>query len=82
MKRFFLAFALIALASAASAQTKPNPGATLGAADTKVRLQTLGYKNVHDLRPGLKPGEWQGRARQGNVDKSVTVSPKGSVVAR
>ncbi|MBI3197255.1 MAG: hypothetical protein HYZ40_07055 [Rhodospirillales bacterium] len=82
MKRFLPALALIALAGSASAQTKPNPGATLGAADTKVRLQTLGYKNVHDLRPGLMPGEWQGRARQGNVDKSVTVSPKGSVVAR
>lgn len=82
MRRFFLALALIAFAGAASAQTKPNPGATVGAADTRVRLQTLGYKNVHDLRPGLKPGEWQGRARQGNVEKSVTVSPKGGVVAR
>jgi hypothetical protein len=82
MRRFFLALALIAFAGAAPAQTKPNPGATVGAADTKVRLQTLGYKNVHGLRPGLKPGEWQGRARQGNVEKSVTVSPKGSVVAR
>ncbi len=83
MRRFFLALAtIIAIAGPASAQTKPNPGTTVGAADTKVRLQTLGYKNVHDLRPGLKPGEWQGRARQGNVEKSVTVSPKGSVVAR
>jgi len=82
MRRVFLALALIAFASAASAQTKPNPGPTVGAADTKVRLKTLGYKDVHDLRPGLKPGEWQGRARQGNVEKSVTVSPKGGVVAR
>ena len=82
MRRFVLALALIAIAGAASAQTNSKPGATVGTADTKVRLQTLGYKNVHDLRPGLKPGEWQGRARQGNVEKSVTVSPKGSVVAR
>ena len=82
MKRFFAAFALIVFAGAASAQTKPNPGPTVGTADTKVRLKALGYKDVHDLRPGLKPGEWQGRARQGNVEKSVTVSPKGGVVAR
>ena len=82
MRRFCLALALIAFAGAASAQTKPSPGPTVGTADTRVRLKTLGYKDVHDLRPGLKPGEWQGRARQGNVEKSVTVSPKGGVVAR
>lgn len=82
MRRLFLALALIALAGAASAETKPSPGATVGTADTKVRLKTLGYKDVHDLRPGLKPGEWQGGALQGNVEKSVTVSPRGAVTAR
>ena len=82
MRRFFLVLALIAVAGAASAETKPSPGPTVGTADTKVRLKTLGYKDVHDLRPGLKPGEWQGRALQGNVEKSVTVSPRGAVTAR
>ena len=82
MKRLFLVLALIAFAGTASAQTKPNPGATVGAADTRVRLQTLGYRNVHDLRPGLKPGEWQARAVQGNVEKSLTISPRGAVTAR
>ena len=82
MRRFFLALALITLAGAASAQTKPSSGPTVGTADTKVRLKTLGYKDVHDLRPGLKPGEWQARAVQGNVEKSLTISPRGAVTAR
>jgi hypothetical protein len=82
MRRFLLALALIAAAGTASAESKPSPGASVGPADTRVRLKTLGYKDVHDLRPGLKPGEWQGRALQGNVEKSVTVSPRGAVTAR
>jgi hypothetical protein len=81
MKRFFLALALIVLAGAVSAQTKPNAGATVGAADTKVRLKTLGYKDAHDLRRG-PDGQWIGKATRGNIEKSVTVSPRGSVVAR
>ena len=82
MRRLLLALALTAAAGAASAETKPAPGPTVGAADTKVRLKTLGYKDVHDLRPGLKPGEWQARAVQGNVEKSLTISPRGAVTAR
>ena len=82
MRRFFLALAFIVLAGAASAQTKPSPGPAVGTADTKVRLKTLGYKDVHDLWPGLKPGEWQARAVQGNVEKSLTISPRGAVTAR
>ena len=82
MTRLVLAAVLMALAGSAAAQTKPSPANAPGSADTKVRLQTLGYKDVHDLRPGLKPGEWQGRALQGNVEKSVTVSPRGAVTAR
>jgi hypothetical protein len=80
MTRFALAAVLMTFAWAAAAQTKPNPNAP-GAADTKVRLQTLGYKNVHDLRRGLD-GQWTAKATRGNVEKSVTVSPRGPVVAR
>jgi hypothetical protein len=80
MRRIFAALALIAFASAASAQTKPGANAAV-AADTKVRLQALGYKDVHDLRRN-SDGQWVGKATRGNVEKSVTVSPKGSVVAR
>lgn len=81
MRRILLTLVLVSAAVVASAQTKPNPAGTIGSADAKVRLQTLGYKNVHDLRRG-PDGQWVGKATQGNIEKSVTVSPKGSVVAR
>ena len=80
MTRFALAVVLMALAGAAAAQTKPNPNAP-GAADTKVRLQTLGYKDIHDLRRG-PDGQWTAKATRGNVEKSVTASPNGQVIAR
>ncbi|MEK7995004.1 MAG: hypothetical protein AAB403_14455, partial [Planctomycetota bacterium] len=76
-----LAAVLMAIAGSAAAQTKTNPANGPGAADTKVRLQTLGYKDVHDLRRGLD-GQWTGKATQGNVEKTVTASPNGSVIAR
>ncbi len=81
MKRLVLALAVISVADVASAQTKPNPAGTIGSADAKVRLQTLGYKDVHDLRRGAD-GQWTARATKGNVEKSVTVSPRGPVIAR
>lgn len=81
MTRFALAAVLMTFAWAAAAQTKTNPANAPGAADTKVRLQTLGYKNVHDLRRG-PDGQWTAKATRGNVEKSVTASPNGSVVAR
>ncbi len=80
MTRFVLAAVLMALAGSAAAQTKPSSNAP-GAADTKVRLQTLGYKDVHDLRRG-RDGQWTAKATRGNVEKSVTSSPNGSVIAR
>ena len=42
MTRFVLAAVLMAIAGSATAQTKPNPANAPGAADTKVRLKTLG----------------------------------------
>ncbi len=81
MSRIFLALALILAAGAASAQTKPNPAGTIGSADAKVRLQTLGYKAVHDMRRGAD-GQWTAKATKGNIEKSVTVPPRGQVVAR
>lgn len=80
MTRYVLAAVLMAIAGSAAAQTKPGPNAP-GAADTKVRLQTLGYKDVHDLRRG-PDGQWTAKATRGNVEKSVTSSPNGSVIAR
>lgn len=81
MSRIFLALILILAAGVASAQTKPNQAGTIGSADAKVRLQTLGYKDVHDLRRGAD-GQWVGKATRGNVEKSVTVPSRGQVVAR
>ena len=81
MTRLVVATVLMALAGSAAAQTKTNPANAPGAADTKVRLQTLGYKNVHDLRRS-PDGQWTAKATRGNVEKSVTASPNGNVVAR
>ena len=79
MRPLFLALALIFVTGAASAQTKP--AGTIGSADAKVRLQTLGYKDIHDLRRGAD-GQWTAKATRGNVEKSVTVAPRGPVIAR
>ncbi|MDI1283009.1 MAG: hypothetical protein PSV46_01320 [Reyranella sp.] len=81
MTRIVLASILMALAGSAAAQTKANPANAPGSADTKVRLQALGYKDVHDLRRG-PDGQWTAKATRDNVAKSVTASPNGSVIAR
>ena len=81
MTRYVLAAVLMAFAGSVAAQTKANPANAPGAADTKVRLKTLGYKDVHDLRRG-PDGEWTAKATRGNVEKSVTSSPNGTVIAR
>ena len=64
-----------------SAQTKPNPASGAGTAGVKARVQSLGYKDVHDLRRGPN-GQWAGKATQGNIEKSVTIYPRGNVIAR
>ncbi len=81
MTRYVLAAVLMAIASSAAAQSRTNTANAPGAADTKVRLQTLGYKDIHDLRRG-PDGQWTAKATRGNVEKSVTSSPNGSVIAR
>ncbi len=81
MRSITLALALVCAANAASAQTKPNPAYPTGSADTKARLQALGYKNIHDLRRG-PDGNWVGKATRGNVRKSVTSYPDGRAIAR
>ncbi len=81
MRRILLTLVLVSVAGVASAQTKSNSAGTIGSADAKVRLQTLGYKNVHDLRRG-PDGQWTAKATRGNVEKSVTASPNGQVIAR
>ena len=58
-----------------------NPPSTAGTAGVKTHLEALHYKNVRDLRRG-PDGQWIGKATQGNVEKSVTITPQGEVIAR
>ena len=81
MKSLALALAMLAFAGAAGAQTRSAPASTAGTAGVTTRLQALHYKDVHDLRRG-PDGQWVGTARQGNVEKTVTISRNGTVTAR
>jgi hypothetical protein len=47
----------------------------------KTHLQALHYGNIRDLRRG-PDGQWVGKATQGNIEKSVTIAPDGTVTAR
>jgi hypothetical protein len=53
----------------------------MGSAGVRTHLEALHYKNVRDLRRGAD-GHWVGKATQGNVEKSVTITPQGGVIAR
>ncbi|NDH62501.1 MAG: hypothetical protein EBY18_12830 [Alphaproteobacteria bacterium] len=81
MTRFVLAALVMICAGSVAAQTKTNPANAPGAPDSKVRLQTLGYRDIHDLRRG-PDGQWTAKATRGNTEKSVTAKPDGSVIAR
>jgi hypothetical protein len=84
MKRLALVLVFVAATGSASAQTKPEtapPASTAGTAGVKQHLQSLHYKNVRDLRRG-PDGQWTGKAVRNGVDKTVTISPKGTVTAR
>ena len=82
-----LAMSVGVWSAGASAQTASRPPAvatppsTAGAAGVKTHLEALHYKDVHDLRRG-PDGQWIGKATQGNVQKSVTITPQGDVIAR
>jgi hypothetical protein len=71
----------------AMAQTVSRPPPTtanppsMGSAGVRTHLEALHYKNVRDLRRGAD-GHWVGKAPQGNVEKSVTITPQGGVIAR
>jgi hypothetical protein len=81
MKSLSLALVLLAVAGMAAAQTRSAPASTAGTAGVTTRLQALHYKDVHDLRRG-PDGQWIGKARQGNVEKTVTIARDGTVIAR
>jgi hypothetical protein len=82
MRGLLFTLALMVLAGSTVAQTKPAPPVNMsGTAGVKTHLQALHYKDVHDLRRGYD-GQWTGKATQGNVPKTVTIAPDGTVTAR
>jgi hypothetical protein len=81
MRCLVLTLALVGLAGAAVAQTKSAPASTAGTAGVMTHLQALHYNSIYDLRRG-PDGQWIGKAMQGNVPKTVTITPDGTVIAR
>jgi hypothetical protein len=81
MKSLLLCLAMVGLAGGAAAQSKSAPASAAGTAGVRTHLQALHYKDVHDLRRG-PDGQWIGKARQGNLEKTVTIDRDGTVTAR
>jgi hypothetical protein len=69
----------VAMSQARSAP--PPPASTGGTVGVTTRLNTLHYNNVQGLRRG-PDGQWTGKATQDGVEKQVTVTPQGTVIAR
>ena len=80
MTRGLLAVAVVALSTTTFAQTR-NQAATAGAAGVSSRLQTQGYKDVHDLRR-MPDGKWVGEATRNGHPVTVTSDPAGTTIAR
>ena len=80
MSRMLLAAVVVALSTTAFAQTR-NQAAAAGAAGVSSRLQSQGYKDVHDLRR-LPDGKWVGEATRNGHPVTVTSDPAGTTVAR
>ncbi len=89
MKHFGVVLAVSIAALPAAAQTRPPTGPSTGASQTnaggaatvKSHMQSLGYKDVHELRQGPN-GQWVGKATQNGVEHTVTVQPNGATTAR
>ena len=85
MKIFPRVLVILLAAGTASAQTRPSTGANQtnagGAATVKSHMQSLGYKDIHELRQA-PDGQWVGKATQNGVNRTVTVQPNGSTTAR
>jgi hypothetical protein len=81
MRILLLALIAVGFAGAAHAQSKSAPSGMMGTAGVKTHLEALHYGDVHDLRRGYD-GQWTGNATQNGVEKQVTISPKGDVIAR
>lgn len=80
MNRVLLASMLVLASLAASSQTR-NQASNAGAAGVASRLQSQGYKEIHDLRPG-PDGRWVGQATRNGVPVTVTSDRAGTTIAR
>ena len=80
MSRVLLASMLVLVSVAASAQTR-NQASNAGAAGVTSRLQSQGYKDIRNLRPG-PDGKWVGQATRNGVPVTVTSDRAGTTIAR
>ena len=80
MSRVLLASMLVLVSVAASAQTR-NQASNAGTAGVTSRLQSQGYKEIHNLRPG-PDGKWVGQATRNGVPVTVTSDRAGTTIAR
>ena len=80
MNRVLLASILVLVSLAANAQTR-NQASNAGTAGVTSRLQSQGYKDIRNLRPG-PDGKWVGRATRNGVPVTVTSDRAGTTIAR
>ena len=81
MRALLLVLVVTGFAGTAVAQTKSAANSMAGSASVRTHLEALHYKDVRDLRRGYD-GQWTGKATQGDVPKTVTIAPDGTVTAR
>ncbi len=81
MNRIVLAVAIVTLSTTAFAQPARNQAAAAGAAGVTSRLQSQGYRDVHDLRR-MPDGKWVGTAMRNGHPVTVTSDQAGTTIAR
>ena len=81
MTRIVLAVAIAGVSTTAFAQPTRNQAAAAGAAGVTSRLQSQGYKDVHDLRK-MPDGKWVGTAMRNGHPVTVTSDQAGTTIAR
>ncbi len=77
----WLTVLLLVAAIPATAQTTRSQAGAAGAAGVNGQLQAQGYKDIRNLHR-TPDGQWVGKATRNGVERSVTVLPSGTTVAR
>jgi hypothetical protein len=80
VRRALIASTLVLVSVTVSAQTR-NQASNAGAAGVTSRLESQGYKDIHNLRPG-PDGKWIGQATRNGVPVTVTSDQAGTTIAR